>query len=63
MSLKIGKAVSIPSVPICPAHHRPLVQFCPACRGAKGGETVTPAKLAHLVRARLAKQKRQKKGA
>lgn len=34
--------------PVCPVHKRPLVQFCPACRGAQGGQVVTPAKLASL---------------
>lgn len=35
--------------PLCPIHQRPLVMFCPACRGAKGGQTVTDAKVEHLA--------------
>lgn len=60
MTMKIGKAIPVPSMPLCPAHHVPLVAFCPACRGGKGGESVTPKKLAHLARARLAKQTKRK---
>jgi hypothetical protein len=37
-----------PKAPTCPIHQRPLVMFCPACRGAKGGHVMSPAKQAHL---------------
>lgn len=32
------------SVPLCPIHHRPLVAFCPACRGQAGGRASSPRK-------------------
>ena len=41
-------ATKVSAVPECPEHHRPLVMFCPACRGSKGGQTVTRAKRKHL---------------
>jgi len=29
----------------CERHHIPLVSFCPACRGEKGGGKATPAQI------------------
>lgn len=53
MAMKLGTAVPVPSVPTCPTHQRPLVMFCPVCRGKKGGQVTTDAseaKRAHLER-------------
>ena len=38
----------------CPVHHIPLVTFCPACRGQKGGQAKSEPK-ATAARANVAK--------
>lgn len=42
--------------PTCPIHGKPLVVFCPACRGSRGGAAGSPKQTRQ--RQRAAKQPR-----
>lgn len=50
--------------PTCPTHGIPLVAYCPACRGAKGGQAASPAKQAsarvNVAKARQASQDKRR---
>lgn len=50
--------------PTCPTHGIPLVAYCPACRGTKGGQAASPAKQAsarvNVAKARAAKVTRDR---